>query len=115
MRANRRQHRPYPDHDRQSAHFGSDRTPGTPGELNTEQLLESLEGLCFEGERALHEAAQALFNQHLWAFPPGYSYLDLIARARRLGWLGRIDGKMAISAPSPEGVEATSAELSAAA
>ena len=56
-------------------------------ELSVRDLFRELEGTTYPDYRTMQEAVLNLFNRHVRAFPPRYSYLQLIAWGEEQGWI----------------------------
>lgn len=54
-------------------------------------LFQALTGRTYPSYRAFESDVITVFNEHLAAFPPHYSYRDAISWAQRRGWLDPVD------------------------
>jgi hypothetical protein len=63
---------------------------------STEDLFREMDGKSYRSYSEFEQEVIALFNEHLWDFPPHYSYRDAITWADRNGWLRPGDGRFAV-------------------
>lgn len=61
--------------------------------VSSRDLFKPLDGREFDDYQQLQDAILSVFNQHLAAAPPRYSYLQLIEWGKRNSWIVPADGQ----------------------